>query len=739
MAKRIPFGEPVNDSEAWAFDFLEKELPDHYVFATNIEIHNAFGRPIECDAIVIADWAVYIVDVKGYRGRLNVGKDVWSCNGKEVENPLPKVNQNSKILASRFRAIKGRFHHTPWCQGLAFVTGGTSSDIKIDLEDDYLQAFGPDAIVAALTEQSNITGSHPHQVTAEQKSAVLEVLGQTGLVESRANKIGDFVKEEELHTQGPLSVWRARFDHDGLNIPYMLKVVDGSKCSSSEQWGLLQSELDWEFKLYQELSGVGGVPYSAPPIKTGEIAALPILMPKGKPLKACFVKEISSEVGRSIIWDLVRTISRIHSRGTAHGDIKTTSIFVSELGHIEILDFAKVNGDVTKFQLADVKAIAAIVIELEIEDADIYGWAEQCQSGDIVPSEALSELLNIFRGEKRSNEVQDVEFTPISGALLNNIYKLNEMKFEDDDMSIWSAEHLLGKFDCIIRIMDAGSDDMKVVQSLFQKLSHMYHPNIERSFDMGPVTGADAFFFVSATTEGETIADELETEAEGYVIINYLRKVIQSLQYLHHQGLIHKNLTPERIIIANNNPMVTGLSIHSDAVLNTGDIEYKAPWINKDGWGPASDLYSLTKSIIHLSEVSRSFQKILPSETKEMLTKLSQSTSPFPVEGDYLKFFGLEEAEVGITSLPSKFMTEWGISTGYMTFLTLDMLNDPRPRARTQWVLNALRTRHIAGNKTNKSSMNSTISRLISANVAEKYGKKIKLTNEFQHSWASYG
>ena len=66
-----------------------------------------------------------------------------------------------------------------------------------------------------------------------------------------------------------------------------------------------------------------------------------------------------------------------------------------------------------------------------------------------------------------------------------------------------------------------------------------------------------------------------------------------------------------------------------------------------------------------------------------------------------------------------------------MTFLTLDFLNDQRPKSRNQIVLSALRSRHISGNKTNKSSMSATVSRLKSAGVAEDYGKKIRLTSSF--------
>ena len=101
----------------------------------------------------------------------------------------------------------------------------------------------------------------------------------------------------------------------------------------------------------------------------------------------------------------------------------------------------------------------------------------------------------------------------------------------------------------------------------------------------------------------------------------------------------------------------------------------------------------------------------------------------------YLDFFELGEPEVPLRELPEEFAEDWGISRGYMTFLVLDMLNDPRSRSRNQWVLNALRSRHISGNKTNRGSMSSTVSRLKSAGIAEEHGKKVRLTQRFIDAW----
>ena len=68
MARHVSVGKPANEAEKWAFNFLKENLPDHYILITNVDVYSDTNQPFEVDAIVIADWGVYLVDVKGYKG-----------------------------------------------------------------------------------------------------------------------------------------------------------------------------------------------------------------------------------------------------------------------------------------------------------------------------------------------------------------------------------------------------------------------------------------------------------------------------------------------------------------------------------------------------------------------------------------------------------------------------------------------------------------------------------------------
>jgi hypothetical protein len=126
MAKHIKIGQPVNAAESWAFEFLEENLPPEYLLITNVEIPTPTGVLKEVDALVFGKYAIYLIDVKGYTGRLSVDANSWLLDSRRVDNALSKANGNSRVYAGRIRATLLREEHAPWCQGMVFITAGLS-------------------------------------------------------------------------------------------------------------------------------------------------------------------------------------------------------------------------------------------------------------------------------------------------------------------------------------------------------------------------------------------------------------------------------------------------------------------------------------------------------------------------------------------------------------------------------------------------------------------------------------
>lgn len=103
MAKVFPIGQPANDSERRAIAFLRDRLPDDWLIFHNFEMRQ--GQEVfEIDLAVLAPHAVYLVDVKGTRGNIDVYGSKWYPEGRQpFVSPLAKLRQHARILATIIR------------------------------------------------------------------------------------------------------------------------------------------------------------------------------------------------------------------------------------------------------------------------------------------------------------------------------------------------------------------------------------------------------------------------------------------------------------------------------------------------------------------------------------------------------------------------------------------------------------------------------------------------------------
>jgi len=100
MATVIAISEPVNEAERQAIAYLRDHLPASYLVLHNFEIVRD-GEPFEVDVAIIAPHAVYLVDVKGTRGLIDVYGPKWYPEGRQpFSSPLAKLRGHAKAVKS---------------------------------------------------------------------------------------------------------------------------------------------------------------------------------------------------------------------------------------------------------------------------------------------------------------------------------------------------------------------------------------------------------------------------------------------------------------------------------------------------------------------------------------------------------------------------------------------------------------------------------------------------------------
>lgn len=98
MATVVPIGEPVNDAERLAIAHLRDHLPGSYLVFHNFEIRRD-GETFEVDIAVLAPHALYLVDVKGTRGLIDVYGPKWYPEGRQpYTSPLVKLRGHARTV-----------------------------------------------------------------------------------------------------------------------------------------------------------------------------------------------------------------------------------------------------------------------------------------------------------------------------------------------------------------------------------------------------------------------------------------------------------------------------------------------------------------------------------------------------------------------------------------------------------------------------------------------------------------
>ena len=99
MAQIIGGGEPVNDAERAVIRHLRDHGPAHWVVLHNFDLRLRGNRKYEIDLLVVTEYAVTLIDVKGTRGRIEVMGGRWYPAHREpFWSPVEKLRSHAKAL-----------------------------------------------------------------------------------------------------------------------------------------------------------------------------------------------------------------------------------------------------------------------------------------------------------------------------------------------------------------------------------------------------------------------------------------------------------------------------------------------------------------------------------------------------------------------------------------------------------------------------------------------------------------
>jgi len=353
VAKVIPIGEPVNDAECLAIAHLRDSLPEGYLVLHNFEVVRG-SEFFEVDLAVVAPHAVYLVDVKGTRGLIDVYGPKWYPDGRQpYTSPLLKLRSHARTIKG---VITDSQPNRRDLQGV-FVDGVvllTSPDAVIQ---DAGGRDGPNVTTlkkcaAFFQSPSHVKGRFSKNI-APMRSMVLKALQGVARARSDPLRFGSWEVEERLGATDLYTEYRAVNAFAGAAAgTVLLRAYQADPYLPKTEREAQRARISNAYAALSRMPGHAGIigardffPTEAEDryvLVTEDIPGQALRLHIDKPNLA-----LTLDQKLRVTTDLLTALEHAHKHGVVHRNITPSTILVGADGQTRIsgFDFARAGSD----------------------------------------------------------------------------------------------------------------------------------------------------------------------------------------------------------------------------------------------------------------------------------------------------------------------------------------------------------------------------------------------------------
>ena len=334
-AKFIPLGEPAHAAERQALRFLVEGLPGTYTVYGNPWLVERSGVVYETDAIVVAPHAIFVVELKAYRGTIEGTDYDWYVPGP-VKSPLSLNRKTAQVLNGMMKRESYEAGHI-WVQGLVFLSAANACHVRGPASRDRIHTRS--TILAALQDPEFITRIASRATahnTPSTQAALHRVLTSEDTAPKRsrpAHRIREYEVERRLETHDNCKELLARNTLSGDRR--VLRIYAIPSLAGDEERELIRKRARWEAQVLGRIGKLDGILKADPPFEDEAGIVLPLeyfesitlatwverfALPKKADLKA-----------RIGVWfDIAAAISDAHDEGVVHRLLRPEVVLIED-------------------------------------------------------------------------------------------------------------------------------------------------------------------------------------------------------------------------------------------------------------------------------------------------------------------------------------------------------------------------------------------------------------------------
>jgi len=336
MARVRNIGLPVNDSERKGISYLSRELPDHYILLTNLELPTKNGFAYEFDIIVIADYAVYVVELKGYGGVIKGNALEWElASGSIVKSPIPLLNTKTKVVAGRISSASRSLARV-WVRPMLILT---DDQVRVQIQDPLASSIKKLAeSVQTMIHDKGWSGL----ITPPLRDRIEEAIAKQFLPLQRDKEIGDYRLLQHVNTNDLYTTLIAEHKLLGGGRRYILKVYTLNIYDSLEEQKQHQARVLRDANALFELPPHPNLVRANPPFPSGDDKiVLPLEWVDGRALRGLLDdKETAGRIPvKNVLTGLCSVLAHVHRHGVIHRDLRPDNIIVCPDGGIRLVNF----------------------------------------------------------------------------------------------------------------------------------------------------------------------------------------------------------------------------------------------------------------------------------------------------------------------------------------------------------------------------------------------------------------